>query len=104
LAAKAKGIYKPAELDHAVSSCINVGSPCADGVPVPTDDGGWLLSYYQEGNDPADRDRRYTKRALMRCIVDRVPVGVLREVTLARNRTQYEVLVLNWVAATSAHA
>jgi hypothetical protein len=83
LAARAKGIYKPAELDHAVSIRINVGSPYADGVPVPTGDGGWLLSYHQEGTDPADRDRQYTNRALMRCIADQVPVGVLREVAPA---------------------
>lgn len=94
LAARAKGIYKPKELDHAVSIRINVGSPYADGVPVPTDDGGWLLSYHQEGNDPADRDRQYTNRALMRCIADGVPVGVLREVARAMHRTQYEVLGL----------
>ncbi len=94
LAARAKGIYKPAELEHAVSIRINEGSPYADGVPIPTDGGGWLLSYHQEGNDPADRDRQYTNRALMLCIADRVPVGVLREVEAARGRTQYEVLGL----------
>lgn len=94
LAARAKGIYKPAELDHAVSIRINVGSPYADGVPVPADDGGWLLSYHQEGNDLVDRDRQYTNRALTRCIVDQVPVGVLREVAPDRHRTQYEVLGL----------
>ena len=94
LAAKAKGIYKPRELDHAVSIRINLGSPYADGVPVPAAGGGWLLSYHQEGTDPADRDRQYTNRGLMRCIDDRVPVGVLRELAPARHRTQYEVLGL----------
>jgi putative restriction endonuclease len=94
LAARAKGIYKPKELDHAVSIRINVDSSYADGVPVPTDDGGWLLSYHQEGNEPADRDRQYTNRALMHCIADQVPVGVLREVAPDRHRTQYEVLAL----------
>ena len=94
LAAKAKGIYKPRELDHAVSIRINLGSPYADGVPVPTAGGGWLLSYHQEGTDPADRDRQYTNRGLMRCIDERIPVGALRELAPARHRTQYEVLGL----------
>jgi putative restriction endonuclease len=62
-----------------VSIRINLGSPYADGVPVPTSGGGWLLSYHQEGTDPAERDKQYTNRGLMRCISDRVPVGVLRE-------------------------
>jgi putative restriction endonuclease len=62
---KAKGIYKPKELAYAVSIRINLGSPYADGVPVPTSGGGWLLSYHQEGTDPAERDKQYTNRALI---------------------------------------
>lgn len=56
--------------------------------------GGWLLSYHQEGASPADRDRLSANRGLMRCIEDRVPVGVLQALGPARHRSQYQVLGL----------
>ena len=94
LVSKPKGIYKPGDLPYALSIRINLDSPYADGVPVPTPSGGWLLSYHQENADPADRDRMFTNRGLMRCIADRVPVGVLRERAPARRRSQYDALGL----------
>src|SRR5580704_2017582 len=89
-----KGIYKPADLPYALSIKIKLDSPYADGVPVPTPGGGWLLEYHQEGADPAARDTMFTNRGLMRCIADRVPVGVLRERAPAARRSQYDVLGL----------
>jgi hypothetical protein len=94
LVAMPKGIYKPRGLEYALSVRINLGSLYADGVPVPAAGGGWLLSYHQENADPADRDREYTNRGLMRCINDRVPVGVLLERAPSGRRSQYEVLGL----------
>jgi putative restriction endonuclease len=94
LAAKAKGIYKPADLAYALSIRINLGSTYADGAPVPTPGGGWLLRYHQEGADPAARDRMFTNRGLMQCIADRVPVGVLLELGPPAHRSRYEVLGL----------
>lgn len=94
LVSKPKGIYKPIDLSYALSIRINLDSPYADGLPVPTPGGGWLLSYHQEGADPAGRDRMFTNRGLMQCIADRVPVGVLRERAPAGHRSQYDVLGL----------
>ena len=94
LVSKPKGIYKPGNLAYALSIRINLDSPYADGVPVPTPGGGWLLSYHQEGADPAARDTMFTNRGLMQCIADRVPVGVLRERAPAARRSQYDVLGL----------
>ena len=51
-----KGIYKPADLPYALSIKIKLNSRYADGVPVPTPGGGWLLEYHQENDDPAARD------------------------------------------------
>jgi putative restriction endonuclease len=94
LVSKPKGIYKPADLPYALSIRINLGSPYADGLPVPTPGGGWLLSYHQEGPDPADRDTMFTNQGLMQCIAGRIPVGVLRERAPATRRSQYDVLGL----------
>ena len=94
LASKPKGIYKPKNLDYALSIRVNVGSPYDDGTPVPTPGGGWLLSYHQEGTSPVDRDRLSANRGLMRCIEDRIPVGVLQALGPARHRSQYQVLGL----------
>jgi putative restriction endonuclease len=91
LVSKPKGIYKPAGMPYALSIRINLDSPYKDGLPVQAPGGGWLLSYHQEGADPAARDDAFSNRGLMRCIADRVPVGVLREHSPARRRSQYEV-------------
>ena len=61
---------------------------------MPTPGGGWLLKYHQENPDSAARDRMFTNRGLMRCIADRVPVGVLCERAPAARRSQYDVLGL----------
>lgn len=95
---KPKGIYKPADLPYALSIRINLGR-YSDGKPLPTPGGGWELSYHQENADPADRDKAWANRGLMRCIDDRIPVGVLRELGPKRHPSQYEVLGL---AALSA--
>jgi putative restriction endonuclease len=94
LAIRPKGIYKPADLPYALSIRTNVGRRYDDGIPVPTAGGGWLLSYHQEGANPADRDKASANHGLMRCIEDQVPVGVLRELGPARHRSRYQVLGL----------
>jgi hypothetical protein len=94
LVSKPKGIYKPGDLPYALSIKINLDSPYEDDAPVSTSGGGWRLKYHQENPDPAARDTMFTNRGLMRCIADRVPVGVLRERAPAGRRTQYDVLGL----------
>jgi hypothetical protein len=46
---------------YALSIRINLDSPYADGMPVRTRLGGWLLSYNQENADPAEADWIETK-------------------------------------------
>jgi hypothetical protein len=79
LAIKPKGIYKPSDLDYALSIRIRLHSEYDDGGIVPSPSGGWTLRYFQEGLDPAARDRLAGNRGLMKCVQDRVPVGVLRD-------------------------
>jgi hypothetical protein len=100
LAIMPKGIYKPADLDHALSIRIRLHSEYDDGGVVSSSSGGWTLRYFQEGHDPAARDRRSGNRGLMNCIQDRVPVGVVREASTGERQTKYEVLglatVMGW--------
>lgn len=93
LVSKPKGIYKPSDLPYALSIRINLDSPYKDGMQVPAG-GGWLLRYHQERADPSDRDTMFTNRGLMRCIADRIPVGVLRERAPAGRSSRYDVLGL----------
>jgi hypothetical protein len=88
-----KGIYKPADLQYALSIKIKVNSPYKDSVPVPTPGGGWVLEYDEE-DPPPGRHTTSANEGLMQCIADRVPVGVLRERMPARHHSRYDVLGL----------
>lgn len=95
LVSRPKGIFKPADLNYALSVRINVNSPYADGEVRTRDDGSWFFDYHQENPDPAKRDKQYTNRGLMACLRDTVPVGVLRERRVATGaRPEYDVLGL----------
>lgn len=79
LATKAKGIYKPEWSEYALSVRQTRDSPYADRPPLVLPNGSWLYEYYQEGTDPAARDRYFTNLALLKCSKDHVPIGVLRQ-------------------------
>ncbi|WP_409331148.1 HNH endonuclease [Trujillonella humicola] len=89
-----KGIYKPADLEYALSIRINLDSPYPDGEVRERADGSWFFAYHQEGADPQQRDREYTNRGLLACMRDGVPVGVLQEQPPLGRRPQYRVLGL----------
>lgn len=89
-----KGIYKPKGTKYAVSIRINLGSPYHDSQVLYRPDGSWRLSYHQENEDPTARDHEYANVALMQCIDDRIPVGVLLEREAPGRRSRYEVLGL----------
>lgn len=74
---QAKGIYKPAGSDYALSVRQTLDGPYADKPIAYREDGSWQFLYYQENPNPAYRDREATNRGLMRCQEDGVPVGVL---------------------------
>ncbi|MET0527522.1 MAG: HNH endonuclease [Microvirga sp.] len=96
---KAKGIHKPAGWKHALSVRQTLGGPYADRDPEVAPDGTWSYRYYQEGANPADRDRYFTNRALMANWSDGVPIGVCRQIR-GKPEPLYEVLglakVLRW--------
>ncbi|MEJ0003553.1 MAG: HNH endonuclease signature motif containing protein [Pararobbsia sp.] len=77
---RAKGIHKPAGLKYAVSVRESLNSAYADHAPEFHTDGTWTYRYYQEQLDPTERDSQFTNKALIACMQDGVPVGVLRQV------------------------
>ena len=99
LVSKAKGIYKPKWSEYALSVRESLRSRYDDLDPVSDRNGRWTYRYHQENLDAADRDREYTNRALIRCMEDHVPVGVMRQVA-DRPKRRYEILgigiVTNW--------
>ena len=62
LVSPSKGIYKPADLPYALSIKIKLDSPYADGVPVPTPGGGWLLTVSPGEPRSAARDTTFANR------------------------------------------
>lgn len=98
LVTKAKGIYKPEWSEYALSVRQTLGGPYPDKDPVVRPDGTWLYAYFQENDDPNARDQEYTNRALMACLRDRVPVGVMRQVSPKPN-VRYRVLGLALVTS-----
>jgi len=99
LATKAKGIYKPQWSNYALSVRQSIDGPYDDKEPITDEGGNWLYKYYQEGKSPLERDRYFTNRGLMRCLNDRVPIGVIRQVDM-RPRALYRIcglaLVSEW--------
>lgn len=91
-ASDAKAIYKPAGQPYALSIKLSAGGRYPNIGPMLRADGTWLAGYHQEGDDPADRDRAYTNRALMLNVADEQPAGVLQQAAPAR--PEYRVLGL----------
>lgn len=99
LANLAKGIYKPAYMDLALSVKQLITSPYADSQTDFRPDGSWSSLYFQEGHNPQDRDLHATNRGLVKCMEQAVPVGVLYQTASGRG-AEYRVLglarVVDW--------
>ena len=95
LVTRPKGILKPRDLEVALSIRIQLDSPYPDGETYPRDDGTWYFAYHQENPDPAQRNIAWTNLAVMRCIEERMPMGVLKErIPDKENSDTYDVLGL----------
>jgi len=93
LVTQAKGIYKPSYTDYAVSVRQTLDSPYADKEVIRRPDGSWVYPYFQENPYPAERDREFTNRGLVKCMDDAVPVGVLLQVK-PKPGVEYDILGL----------
>jgi putative restriction endonuclease len=94
---QAKGIYKPHYTEYALSVRQTLTSPYADKEIIRRADGSWVYPYFQENANPAERDKAVTNRGLMKCMKDRVPVGVLLQV---KPKPAVEYLVLGLALVT----
>ncbi len=95
---KAKGMPSPRARRHVLSVRESLSGPYADREPVERPDGSWTYEYFQEGADPARRDRDFTNRGLLACADEGVPIAVLRQ-TRGKPNSRYKVLGLAKVGA-----
>ena len=98
LASKAKGIYKPKWSEYALSIRQSLGGPYPDREPMFREDGTWLYAYFQENEELQARDEEYTNRGMIACWRDRVPVGVMRQVS-GKPNVRYKILGIALVAS-----
>lgn len=96
LVTTAKGIFKPAGFEHALSIRQTLKSTYGDSDPVRRTNGTWLYAYHTEESGEAAQ-RLFTNRSLERCLHDGVPIGVLRQIR--EDPSEYRVLGLALVAA-----
>lgn len=98
---QAKGIYKPAYTDYALSVRTLQDGPYPDKEVEYRMDGTWVCQYFQENPDPLMRDREATNRGLIKCMEDNVPIGFLIK-RKPKPGVEYEVLGLGYVVEWSA--
>lgn len=80
----AKGIYKPAWSEYALSISQRIGSTYDDDLIHLGEEGAGRSRYHQEGPTTADQPHPvYTNDGLLRCMQDAVPVGALVQVSRA---------------------
>ena len=91
LVCRPKGIYKPAWSQYALSIRESLGQRYPDEMPVAGAAGEWSYRYYQENLNPDARDKEYANGALLACMRDGVPVGVLRQIS-EKPHSRYLVL------------
>lgn len=97
LATRAKGIYKPAWSEYALSARQVLKSRYPEIGPEFRADGTWTYGYFQENDNPQARDSEYANRGLQRCWQDLVPVGVMRQ-TRPKPAVRYQIMGLALVA------
>ena len=92
-----KGIYKPHGSSHALWVRETLRGPYPDQEPEVFSDGSWVYRYTPEGRGGKTVMDLDTNKALLKCMEDRLPVGVLRQRVNQPGKTAYEVLGLAYV-------
>jgi len=97
LATRAKGIYKPAWSEYALSARQVLKFRYPEKGPIFREDGTWTYGYFQENDNLQERDSEYANLGLLKCWQDRVPIGVMRQTQL-KPAVLYQVMGLALVS------
>ena len=92
-----KGIYKPRGSPYALWVRQTLRRVYPDKELVPSPDGSWMYDYSPEGRGGRPQMSLDTNRALLQCMTDRVPVGVIRQLPSVHGKRTYEVRGLGYV-------
>ena len=92
-----KGIYKPTGSSYALWVRQTLRGVYPDEDPQYFPDGSWTYRYSPEGRDGRINMDLDTNQALLRGMDDRIPVGVMRQVSTRSLSRAYEVLGLAYV-------
>lgn len=97
------GIFKPAWSDYALSIVVQTTSPYEDKDEVIfVEDGRWLMTYSPRSGGLQIADNR----SLVKCMDERVPIGVFRQLTDKTDRkygSTYRVLGLGLITGYDAN-
>ena len=89
LATKAKGIFKPKDIDFALSIRLSKNGPYDDQIQNQ-ENGKVTLKYFQENKNLKERDLEYTNIGLKKCIAETVPIGVIVQTDVKPN-SKYKI-------------
>ena len=92
-----KGIYKPRGSPYALWVRQTLRGVYQDKEPVVEPDGSWRYDYAPEGRDGRPDMRLDTNRALLKCMIDKMPIGVIRQKRSLGPERVYEVRGLGYV-------
>ena len=92
-----KGIYKPRGSRYALWIRQTLRGLYADKEPVVEPDGSWKYEYAPEGRGGQPDMTLDTNRALLRCMEEKVPIGVIRQIRASGVGRVYEVRGLGYV-------
>ena len=88
LETKAKGIYKPKDLDYALSIRMTKDGPYEDKIEKNKI---YTIKYFQENKNIKERDIEYTNIGLKKCMKDNVPVGIIKQLEKKPN-SKYQII------------
>lgn len=92
-----RGIYKPAGSDYALWIRQTRRGVYSDKDPVIHPDGSWTYLYAPESQEGKFDKGLATNRSLLKCMTDRVPVGVFRQTADVDGKVAYRVHGLGYV-------
>jgi len=93
----AKGIFKPKRSEYVLSIKHVLGSKYPDQL-IDRADGSWVYRYSQETQPGSAPEDIFTNKGALRCIDDKVPVGVGIQISRKPNPVIYKILGLGIIS------